>query len=131
MRLDIKPAAAAAGAAFLLLLILHLTWPGHGLWLLVLGVLLALTSAALWYHARNAIQSTHLGHNTNLAPFADVGAYGLSGTNVQALRQRRTGVPLAAVVAPIAALSILLFIGGAIGSSESQTRRSSARFSTM
>ncbi|MDE2892088.1 MAG: LysM peptidoglycan-binding domain-containing protein [Chloroflexota bacterium] len=120
MRLDVKPAAAAAGAAFLLLLILHLTWPGHGLWLLVLGVLLALTSAALWYHARNAIQSTHLSQHQR-APFADVGAYGLSGANVQAIRQRRTGVPLAAVVAPIAALSILLFIGGAIGSSESQT----------
>ena len=120
MRLDIKPAAASAGAAFLLLLILHLTWPGHGLWLLVLGVLLALTSAGLWYHARNANQSVQSSRRQR-APFADVGAYGLSGARVQALSQRQTGVPFAAILAPVAALSILLFIGGAIGSSESPT----------
>ena len=118
MRLDIKPAAAFAGAAFLLLLILHLTWPGHGLWLFVLGVMLAITATALWFQAR----TTTLGFQSSRqqrAPFADVGAYGLSGARVQALRQHQTGVPLAAVVAPVAALSILLFIGGAIGSSES------------
>ena len=120
MRLDIKPAAAFAGAAFLLLLILHLTWPGHGLWLLVLGVMLAITATALWYQARNpALGNQSSGRQR--APFADVGAYGLSGARVHALRQHQAGVPLAAVVAPVAALSILLFIGGAIGSSESPT----------
>lgn len=120
MRLDIKPAAASAAAAFLLLLILDLTWPGHGVWLLVVGILLAICSAALWYRDRLAAQPNHNGLQPN-TPFADVGAYGLSGAAMQSLRQQPTGVPVAGVMAPVAALAILLFIGGAIGSGETET----------
>ena len=119
MRLDLKPAAASAAAAFLLLLILDLTWPGHGIWLLVAGILLALSAAGLWYRDRLAPERS-LSSRQPGSPFADVGAYGLSGARVRALHQEQTGVPIAGVVAPVAALAILLFIGGAIGSSEPQ-----------
>ena len=120
MRLDIKPAAVSAAAAVLLLLILDLTWPGHGIWLLVVGIVLALTAAGMWYRDRIAPEG---GPHTQLprSPLADVGAYGLSGARVPVLQQQRRGVPLAGVVAPVAALAILLFIGGAIGSSEPPT----------
>ena len=117
MRLDIKPAAASAAAAVLLLLILHLTWPGHGVWLLVVGILLALSAAGLWYRGRLTPGRGPYSQQPR-SPFADVGAYGLSGSHIQALRPEQTGVPLAGVVAPVAALAILLFIGGAIGSNE-------------
>ena len=119
MRLDLKPAAASAAGAFLLLLILDLTWPGHGIWLLVAGILLALSAAGLWYRDRLAPERS-LSSRQPGSPFADVGAYGLSGARVRALHQEQTGVPIAGVVAPVAALAILLFIGGAIGSSEPQ-----------
>ena len=120
MRLEIKPAAASAAAAFLLLLILDLTWPGHGIWLLVIGILLALSAAGLWYWDRLAAEHGAYPQQPR-SPFLDVGAYGLSGARVPALRKARVGVPVAAVVAPVAALSILLFIGGSLGSSESAT----------
>lgn len=120
MRLDIKPAAASAAAAVLLLLLLDLTWPGHGIWLLVVGILLALTAAGLWYRDRVVPERGAYSPQPR-SPYADVGAYGLSGARVPALRQEQHGVPLAGVVAPVAALAILLFIGGAIGSSESTT----------
>ena len=120
MRLDIKPAAAAAAAAVLLLLILDLTWPGHGIWLLVVGILLALTAAGVWYRDRILPERGAYAPQSR-SPFEDVGAYGLSGARKQASGQEQTGVPLAAVVAPVAVLAILLFIGGAIGSSEPTT----------
>lgn len=120
MRLDIKPAAASAAAAFLLLLIFDLTWPGHGVWLLIVGIVLALTAAGLWYRDRIETERGPQARQPR-SPFTDVGAYGLSGARVQALREERTGVPLAVIVAPVAVLAILLFVGGAIGSTEPKT----------
>ena len=119
MRIDLKPAAAAAAAAFLLLLLFHLTWPGTGIWLLVVGLLIGVAAAYVWWRSRDASDSR--GQLTgNSAPFAAVGAYGLSGAGLQsARRDTSSGVPLAGVLAPVSALAILLFAGGAIGSSES------------
>lgn len=118
MRLDLKPAAVSAAAAVLLLLIFDLTWPGHGIWLLVVGILLAITAGGLWYRDRLQTQAgPDAGHDGN--PFSEVGAYGLSGTRVSTLTRERSGVPLSGVMATVAALAILLFIGGAIGSGDS------------
>ncbi|MDE2745784.1 MAG: LysM peptidoglycan-binding domain-containing protein [Chloroflexota bacterium] len=118
MRIDLKPAAAAAAAAFLLLLLFHLTWPGPGIWLLVVGLLIGVAAAYVWWRSRDASNSR--GQLTgNSAPFADVGAYGLTGAGLQSARRDTSGVPLAGVLAPVSALAILLFAGGAIGSSES------------
>ncbi len=117
MRLNPKPAAAVAASAFLLLLLLDLTWPGHGVWLLVVGIPLALMSAALWWHDRLAAQAR--GDSERRAPpEASVGMYGLSGAMFDRSRPVPGGVALSLVCAPIAALAILLFIGGAIGSAE-------------
>ena len=90
------------------------------MWLLVVGMLLALAAAGLWYRDRIGSERDADPQQPR-SPFADVGAYGLSGASVAARRPDQTGFPLAAVVAPVAALSILLFIGGAIGSSASPT----------
>ena len=117
MRLNIKPAAAVAGGAFLLLLILDLVWPGHGAWLLVFGLLVAAAAGAMWW--RDRAQMLAGDRPTEPPPLSSVSAYGISGAGLQ-MHSRRVqgGVPLAFVLAPISALSILLFVGGAIGSGE-------------
>lgn len=117
MRVKLKPAAASAAAAFLLLLLFDLTWPRHGIWLLVVGLTIGLVAAYLWWRDRYVTDSASpaIGQGT---PFSDVGAYGLSGTALQSAQSSTSGVSLAAVLAPVAALSILLFIGGALGSAE-------------
>ena len=117
MRVQAKPAAAAAAATFLLLLLLSLTWPGHGVWLLVVGIPLALAAAALWWHGR--LQTPQDPYSAaHASPFEHVGAYGMTGASFGAARREVTGVPLSMLLAPVGALAILLFIGGALGSSE-------------
>ncbi len=125
MRVNLKPAAAAAAATFLLLLLFNLTWPGHGVWLLIVGILIGLSAAYLWWRDRFLANQ---GSSTNVAgsPFADVGAYGLAATAVRTSRQTSSGVPLAGVLAPVAALALLLFIGGTIGSAEPQVQETSS-----
>lgn len=119
MRLSIKPAAALAAAAFLLLLILDLIWPGHGVWLLVFGILVGLAAAGMWWRDRLIMLAASQPQAPR--PISSVSAYGISGAGLQITPPRdQQGVPLSLVLAPIAALSILLFIGGAIGSSDSQ-----------
>ena len=117
MRVKLKSGAAAAAAAFLLLLLFHLTWPGHGIWLLVVGLLIGIAAAALWWRDRTlSAQSAHTGRGHS--PFSDVGAFGLSGTASSSMSQNTAGVPMYAVLAPTAMVAILLFIGGVIGSTE-------------
>ena len=123
MRLNLKPAAASAAAIFLLLLLLDLTWPGHGIWLLIVG--LAIGLAAAWFWGQDRLQSD----STVAAkpePFPQVGAYGLAGAQPRRTPRSPSGVPLAAVLAPISALAILLYVGGAIGASEPQATEVSA-----
>ena len=127
MRVNLKPAAATAAASVLLLLILHLTWPGHGIWLLLVGILVGLTAAYVWW--REQVWSAQAGSPAgHAAPFSDVGAYGLSGAALESPRPAaRTagaagaagGVSLSLVLAPISVLAMLLYIGGAIGSTGS------------
>ena len=117
MRVKLKPAAAAAAATFLLLLLFDLTWPGHGVWLLVVGILIGLAAAYIWWRDRLLADSTSSSGMLG-TPFSDVGAYGLAGTALQSARQTSSGVPVSGILAPVAALAILLFIGGAIGSAE-------------
>ncbi len=117
MRLNPKPAAASAAIAFFLLLMLDLTWPGHGAWLLALGIPLALVAAALWWRERvSAHQQAAIAGQTS--PFANVGAYGLSAANLNRSSNSSHGVHLSLLLAPVAALAILLFVGGAVGSAE-------------
>lgn len=125
MRIPLKPGAATAAAAFLLLLLFHLTWPGPGIWLLIVGILIGLAAAYVWW--RNQYGSDQNGRQAGGSrPFADVGAYGLSGaawsssggSSGRSPRQEGSGVPLYGLLAPISALAILLFVGGAIGSSD-------------
>lgn len=115
MRLNPKPAAATAAIAFFLLLLLDLTWPGHGVWLLVIGIPLALGSGVLWWRDRLSAER-HSDMGGQDVPFSNVGAYGLVG--VERSRQSSNGVHVSLVFAPLAALAVLLFVGGAIGSSE-------------
>ncbi len=117
MRVQAKPAAAAAAATFLLLLLLSLTWPGHGVWLLVVGIPLALAAAALWWHGRLQTRQDSFSA-AHASPFEHVGAYGMTGASFGPARREVTGVPLSMLLAPVGALAILLFIGGALGSSE-------------
>ena len=129
MRIPLKPGAATAAAAFLLLLLFHLTWPGPGIWLLIVGILIGLAAAYVWW--RNRYLSDQNGRQAgDSRPFADVGAYGLSGaawsssgsSSGRSLGsssvQGSSGVPLYGLLAPISALAILLFVGGAIGSAD-------------
>ncbi|MXX48046.1 MAG: LysM peptidoglycan-binding domain-containing protein [Chloroflexi bacterium] len=125
MRIPLKPGAATAAAAFLLLLLFHLTWPGPGIWLLIVGILIGLAAAYVWW--RNRYGSDQNGRQAgDSRPFADVGAYGLSGaawsstgsSSGRSSRQGSSGVPLYGLLAPISALAILLFVGGAIGSAD-------------
>lgn len=117
MRLNPKPAAATAAIAFFLLLLLDLTWPGHGVWLLVIGIPLALGSGLLWWRDRLSAErhSDMVGQDV---PFSNAGAYGLVGVGGERSRQSSNGVHASLVIAPVAALAMLLFVGGAIGSSE-------------
>ena len=115
MRVQPKPAAASAAAAFFLLLLFSLTWPGHGAWLLILGVALILTSGTIWW--RNRIDAApNTARSRNDSPFANVSAYGLAGPSFRAVRRPVSGLPISVLLGPIGALAILLFIGGAIGS---------------
>ena len=123
MRVKLKPAAASAAATFLLLLLFDLTWPGHGVWLLVVGILIGLAAAYIWWRDR-FLSDPGASTGASGSPFSDVGAYGLAGTALQTSRQSSPGVPLSGVLAPVAALAILLFIGGAIGSAEPQVNES-------
>ncbi len=125
MRIPLKPGAATAAAAFLLLLLFHLTWPGPGIWLLIVGVLIGLAAAYVWW--RNRYLSDQNGRRAGGSrPFADVGAYGLSGaawsssgsSSGRSSGQGSPGVPLHGLLAPISALAVLLFVGGAIGSAD-------------
>ena len=125
MRIAPKPAAASAAATFLLLLILDLTWPGHGVWLLIVGIMIGLAAAVIWWRDHSPLQASSASA-TPTSPFSDVGAYGLSGAVLQSSRRSPTGVPLAAVLAPISALAILLFIGGALGSASSDIEEAQA-----
>ena len=117
MRVNLKPAAASAAAVFLLLLVFSLTWPGHGLWQLGVGLLLGLIAAYLWWQQRFLRENDPYGQ-TPPSPFTNVGAYGLAGSQIESTQRQTSGVPLAGVLAPISALAILLFVGGAIGSAE-------------
>ena len=117
MRVNLKPAAASAAAVFLLLLVFSLTWPGHGLWQLGVGLLLGLIAAYLWWQQRFPLENDP-DRQTSSSPFTNVGAYGLAGSQIESTQQQTSGVPLAGVLAPISALAILLFIGSAIGSAE-------------
>ena len=125
MRIPLKPGAATAAAAFLLLLLFHLTWPGPGIWLLIVGILIGLAAAYVWW--RNRYLSDQNGRQAGGSrPFADVGAYGLSGaawsssgsSSGRSSGQGSSGVPLYGLLAPISALAILLFVGVAIGSAD-------------
>jgi len=129
MRIPLKPGAATAAAAFLLLLLFHLTWPGPGIWLLIVGVLIGLAAAYVWW--RNRYLSDQNGRRPGGSrPYADVGAYGLSGAAWsssgsssgrslgRSSGQGSSGVPLYGLLAPISVLAILLFVGGAIGSAD-------------
>ena len=129
MRIPLKPGAATAAAAFLLLLLFHLTWPGPGIWLLIVGILIGLAAAYVWW--RNRYLSDQNGRPAgDSRPFADVGAYGLSGaawstsgrsagsSAGRSSGQGSSGVPVYGLLAPISALAILLFVGGAIGSAD-------------
>ncbi|MYE05641.1 MAG: LysM peptidoglycan-binding domain-containing protein [Chloroflexi bacterium] len=126
MRVNLKPAAASAAVAFLLLLLFSLTWPGHGIWLLAVGILVGSGAAYVWWR-------DHLGldqraqHPASGSPFSNVGAYGLSGAAIRHSRQPRSGIPLSGVLAPISALAILLFVGGVIGSAEDAPTETSSQ----
>ena len=124
MRISLKPAAAAAAAAFLLLLLLHLTWPGPGLWTLIIGLLVGAASAALWW--RDRVESSQSARSATRSPLSDVGPYGLSNFNgpTAATRVDRAGVALSTLLAPVAALAILLFIAGSLGAAEPVTDES-------
>ena len=118
MRLNLKPAAAAAAAVFLLLLTLDLTWPGHGVWLLVVGILSALASAGLWWRDHELSRAAE---RETIAPSQHVSVteYGIRGAPMQAaVRRSPVGVSVSLPLASISALAILLFIGGAIGAAE-------------
>ena len=117
MRVQPKPAAASAAAVFLLLLLFSLTWPGHGPWLLVIGIPLVLAGVAIWWRDRIDAQ-TQTPRDSHETPFANVSAYGLTGASLRASRRADTGVPASMLLAPIGALAILLFIGGALGGND-------------
>ena len=124
MRINLKPAAASAAAAFLLLLVFSLTWPGHGIWLLVVGILTGLIAAYFWWRDRFLLEQDPYAP-INTSPFTNVGAYGLAGSQIELSRQPEAGVPLAGLLAPVSALAILLFVGVAIGSAETTVQESS------
>jgi LysM repeat protein len=124
MRVNLKPAAAIAAAAFLLLLVCNLTWPGHGLWLLVVGIVLALSAAYVGWRD-HLLSSGPESSGSDSSPFSNVGAYGLTGNALLTSQQQNPGIPVSAVLAPISALAILLFVGGAIGSGESAVEETS------
>jgi len=100
-----------------LLLLFSLTWPGHGAWLLILGIPLVLAGVAIWWRDRIDAQTQTTPH-PHESPFANVSAYGLTGESLRAARRPATGVPASMLLAPIGALAILLFIGGALGSND-------------
>ncbi|MCY3569091.1 MAG: LysM peptidoglycan-binding domain-containing protein [Chloroflexi bacterium] len=104
-------------ALFLLLLLFSLTWPGHGVWLLIIGVPLVLAGVALWWRDRIDAQTQTTRHSHE-SPFANVSAYGLTGASLRATRRADHGVPASMLLAPIGALAILLFIGGALGADD-------------
>ena len=129
MRVQPKPAAASAAATFLLLLLFDLTWPGHGVWLLVVGILIGLAAGYSWWRDRYPSDPASPSGG-QASPFSNVGAYGLTGNAVRSVRQPASGVPLSVVLAPVAVLAILLFIGGAIGSAEPQVNEVSTALET-
>ena len=124
MRVQPKPAAVSAAATFLLLLLFDLTWPGHGVWLLVVGILIGLAAGCSWWRDRY-VSDPASPSGGQASPFSNVGAYGLTGNAVRSVRQPASGVPLSVVLAPVSVLAILLFIGGAIGSAEPQVEEAS------
>ena len=117
MRVNLKSGAASAAAVFMLLLILSLTWPGHGVWSLVVGILIGLAAAYLWW--RDSFADDRSGQSpAQSSAFSNVGAYGLSGAALESSRQPTSGVPLFGILASISALAILFFVAGSIGSAD-------------
>ncbi len=120
MRVNLKPAAASAAATFLLLLVFHLTWPGHGIWLLIVGIAIGLVAASIWWRD-HFLSMQDQQRSPHSAPFPDVGPYGLTGAVRQPARRSAPGVPLSVVLAPISAVAILLFVGGTLGSASTES----------
>lgn len=114
MRLNLKPAAALAAASFSLLLFLSTIGPGPGLWLLLLALVLAFAAIALRY--RDNIARPPDPYATDGLPLASVGAFGLAGSRMTSTRQASGGVPIAAVIAPVALLALILFGSDALRS---------------
>ena len=127
MRINVKPAAVSAAATFLLLLILDLTWPGHGVWLLIVGIVIGLAAAYVWWRDRVATDQ-HSIPNAHGTAFSDVGVYGLRGSALEPARRSSPGIPLSGLLAPISVLAILLFVGGALNSTDADVRETTVVF---
>ena len=117
MRMELKPAAAASAAVFALLLLFAAVWPGHGLWLLFVALMLIGAAAAIWWFdpAQTATPSGRVVAATT--PFGDPGAM-VSPAAAASIG----GIQTSVVVGGAGFLALILFIGGAIGGGESQVQ---------
>ena len=124
MRIDLKPAAFLAAAAFGLLIIFGAAWPGPGVWLLALGLVLLAAATAIWLRGLRTLAAYQPASSPAFSPSADAMTYsnsamGLTRTSRTPPHPLPRGVPVAALIASIGAVALFLFIGGMLGSSGS------------
>ena len=116
MRLPPKAAAASAAASFLLILILSLTWPVQGIWLLGAGLGAAVLANVFWI--RDAAESPADPYAPGALPVTTVGAFGLTGTQAVRRRSSSSGWSPIVVLAPVSALALIMFVASLMGAEE-------------
>ena len=122
MRIDLKPAAFLAAAAFGLLIIFGAAWPGPGVWLLALGLILVAAAAAMWLRGAGVLAAHQQASSPAFSPSADAMSYsrsatGLSRTSRTQPRTSPGGISFAALIASVGFVALMLFLGGVLGSS--------------
>ncbi len=122
MRIDLKSAAMLAATAFALLIVFGAVWPGHGVWLLALALVLCAAAAVLWLRETQAESASQGVPTAHFSPFADAVAYSRSANRPPSFSRSHAltparGIPLAALVAAIGAVALVLYVGGATAGS--------------
>ena len=119
MRIDLKPAAFLAAAAFGLLIIFGAAWPGPGVWLLALGLILVAAAAAIWLRRAQTLAAGQQAGSPAFSPSADAMIYSRSATGLprNSRTQPRTspgGISIEALVASVGVVALMLYIGGVL-----------------
>ena len=124
MRIELKPAAILAATVVGLLIIFGAVWPGPGVWLLAVALVLCAAAAGLWFWESSAQSTKPRAQAGTLSSVVDVTSnrnrigYAPSGSNPRGLT-RAVGVPATGLVAAVGAFALILYVGAAIGGSAS------------